>query len=177
MTRTISAMAFAASVSSRPMDSDPLRRWRLSRLVSCVSARMASAASSSASAARSARGYPEPCGPRRAFVGVGIAVRLGSAVCPQSVFVCLESPNRGGIKPSRPKPRSGGATQRRPVPPEARSGSLPSAAKGHAAGQSVRRLATTDLTGPDQTRVSDATRWDLRSSGQCRIHASRSRGC
>jgi hypothetical protein len=95
---------------------------------------------------------------------VGIAVRLGSAVCPQSVFVCLESPNRGGIKPSRPKPRSGGATASA-CTAWGRSGSPPSAAKGHLAGQSVRRLATTDLTGPDQTRVSDAIRQDLQSSG------------
>jgi hypothetical protein len=29
-------------------------------------------------------------------------------VRPQSVFVCLESPNRGGVRPSRPKPRSRG---------------------------------------------------------------------
>src|SRR3954454_11846833 len=27
----------------------------------------------------------------------------------QSALVCLESPNRGGVRPSRPKPRSGGA--------------------------------------------------------------------
>ena len=44
------------------------------------------------------------------MVGAGMAVRIGSAVRPQSAFVCLESPNRGGVRPSRPKPRSGGAT-------------------------------------------------------------------
>ena len=65
MTRTISAMAFAASASSRRVDSDELQRWRLSRLVSCIWARMASAAPSCARAARSARGFPEPCSPRR----------------------------------------------------------------------------------------------------------------
>jgi hypothetical protein len=43
---------------------------------------------------------------------------VGSAVRPQSTFVCLESPNRGGIRPSRPS-REVGVRQRQPLRPEA----------------------------------------------------------
>ena len=68
--------------------------------------------------AQPARGFPKPCGPLRGCrrggckhrVGAGIAVRVGNAVRPQSPVVCLDRPNRGGVRQSRPKPRSGGAT-------------------------------------------------------------------
>jgi len=40
-----------------------------------------------------------------------------------------------------------------------------------------RSGALSELIEPDRTRVSDATRRDLRSSGQCPIHATRTRWC
>ena len=121
MTRTISAMAIAASANSRRVSSDELRRWAVELIgFLCIGAwcRRRSPASSCARVARSARGFQQPCGPRRgrcrsSCQAHGWCRRSGpdwKRDRSQSALVCLESPNRGGVRPSRPKPRSGGAT-------------------------------------------------------------------
>ena len=106
MTRTISAMAFAASASSLRVDSDELRRRGVSRLASCVQERMASAAISGVT-------MPSQPGPRAAFhspavrgagvvaavaksvVGADTAVRARSAVRSQIRLCLLGEPKSG----------------------------------------------------------------------------------
>ena len=90
MTRTISAMAITASANSRRVSSDELRRWAVELIgFLCIGAwcRRRSPASSCARVARSARGFQQPCGPRRgrcrssgqAHGWCSKAVRIGSA--------------------------------------------------------------------------------------------------
>ena len=68
VTRTISAMALAASANSRRMGSDEVRRWAvelIGLLYIGACRRRPSPASSCARVARSARGFQQPCGQRR----------------------------------------------------------------------------------------------------------------
>jgi hypothetical protein len=106
VTRTISAMALAASANSRRMGSDEVRRWTvelIGLLYMGAWRRRPSPASSCARVARSALAFSSLAvhgagviaAVAKHMVGAGIAVRIGSAVRPQSAFVCLESPNRG----------------------------------------------------------------------------------
>ena len=106
MTRTISAMAIAASANSRRVSSDELRRWAV-ELIGLLGTgawcRRRPPASSCARIARSARGFQQPCGPRRGRCRssgqhmVGAANPSGMGARPLTIRPCL----LGEPKPGR----------------------------------------------------------------------------
>jgi hypothetical protein len=94
----------------------------------------------------------------------------------QSAFVCLESPNRDGVRPSRPKPRSGGAIASafpacRAVPvnhlPQDRRGHIPIADKiSIKEAVSVSPTSTTGLPIPPHGAREARVRWADDVSGR-----------